>query len=236
MKHFKLFATCLMVACASVSFVFTSCEEGGYETFGNSSISVINAKVEDGEKYNSKISVVKMTGNYDFDTTYGFDAGFYSDQNADPKTIVLATGTYSNGGFTINLPATVDEKYLSPIVWVEEGWHEGGNVKCSDSNAKCVWVINILGFSKQDSDREVVVFYYEINSCDFDSDTNAEGHFVYVDRNVTITGSGDGGDKYYYNVSLKKGWNIYYGNYGRQDDRMKVTNNVPSGLKWWGCL
>jgi hypothetical protein len=216
MKHFKLFATCLMVACASPSFVFTSCEESEHDNFGDSSISdpEINAKIEEGEKSDPKISVVKMVGYLDYE---------------------IALGTYSKGGFTINLPAAVDGKYLKPI---SEIFAKGGSIKYSDSNAKGV-SSNLYGFDE--SGIEVAEFNYKtpyIYYIDGKEEYHqTEAWFLYVDRNVTITGfwNFDNDHQFYFHLSLKNGWNLVYKK--RYPDSnltfFEYTNYAPSEIKWW---
>jgi hypothetical protein len=161
------------------------------------------------------------------------------DYDSERKQIVLATGTYSNGGFRINLPATVDEKYLEPSIenlleFTSSFLTEYYGMKVSDSNAKYSWV-SIYGYDK--SDNHVASFSYEVEYKDIAEIT---GHYIYVDRDVTITGLHKGIYGYStsttFNLSLKKGWNIMYAKYSRASDTEgdeEWTNDAPSGIKWW---
>jgi hypothetical protein len=170
----------------------------------------IKATVENGSNYNDKIDIVQVIGT-------GSEA-------------IIASATYSNGGFTLNLPATVDAKYLRTRF---SDYPSG--IKVSDTNTKTFDFVDVSAYKNGKS-----VGYFEYYAAVSD-DSEVATVFIYVDRNVNINGSITNKDEYdetitYDNVSLKKGLNKMY---VKETDSEKnkiytqvVTMTEPSGLKW----
>lgn len=134
---------------------------------------------------------------------------------------IIAECDYSNGGFTLTLPENVDAKYLETLSNYE---FEDG-ISISDKNVKTC-SIDIYGYNA--AGAEAGTFWYESKTC--------EAGFMYVDRNVTVTGSHtySDGEKEVYNMSLVKGWNIVYMTETEKDDvyTYTATTSNPGGLSW----
>ncbi|MDR1172831.1 MAG: hypothetical protein LBL24_10285 [Bacteroidales bacterium] len=124
---------------------------------------------------------------------------------------------YSNGGFALTLPATLDAEYLEPLVDVFPS-----GISVSDKNTK---MGDLLIYGHNADGASIGAFYYGSNTCN--------GEYTYVDRNVTITGSYTDGDGYktVFNVSLVKGWNIVYST--ETEKICTVTTSNPGGLSWY---
>ena len=224
------------------ALVVTSCitwvdDEGN---LGNSSITVINAKVENGEDYRSRC------GGGSYNSTIKFVKALLIDDET-----VVATGTYSNGGFTIELPSTVDEQYLFPIsLFADDHDDEDiikNDIKFSNPNVKACNAY-IYGFDKSDAAIYdcSTDFYYDTKPPGWrgskDDRFYTGGVIIYVNGDVSITGSliNDWSDDEHYNIFLKKGWNIMYwdseciydGNTFRKEI-FHITNHAPNNMKWW---
>jgi hypothetical protein len=108
-------------------------------------------------------------------------------------------------------------------------------ITVSDSQAKGCG-IELKGFK---SNQVVGAFQYTLTN---DTDAGNEGAYVYVDKNVTITGSyseifWEATVKEVYDLSLKKGWNIVYVQTTASETdlsaTMKISNEKITGLKWF---
>lgn len=139
-----------------------------------------------------------------------------------------ATGNYANGEFTLDLSGTVSSKYLDNI-----GEDLPKGVKVSDESVIGGFIDIIVGYKSGD---RVGTFYYEKVS----SNSETWAIFLYVDKDVTITGSGsdkdgDYTDNYTFNISLKKGWNMIYETYSENGkiSTDTYTTSDPGGLKWY---
>ncbi|MDR1155405.1 MAG: hypothetical protein LBL04_11915 [Bacteroidales bacterium] len=203
-KKYFLNAACL---CLCAGFAFTACnkDDDGPEA---SPIESITATVENGSSYD--LDQVKASIDY--------AGGSYE----------VVSGSYTNGGFTLTLPKTVDARYLKPLFDEEDLELFGSGIKVSDTNAKTAFLY-IAGYK---SNVPKGSFWY-IKELSASSEIEAE--IVYVDRDVTVTGSGTFfGDKEVMNISLKKGWNMWYDTEtttGTTTERTSATSD-PGGLKW----
>jgi hypothetical protein len=168
--------------------------------------------VESGSSYNSSIDTVKAV--VDINNVY----------------FTIASEKYNNGGFTISLPQTVDDKYLEKMTTdMPEG------ITINDSQVKGCG-IELKGYK---SNQALGIFQYTLTN---DADAGNEGAYVYVDKNVTITGSYSESllgatIKVVYDLSLKKGWNLAYMQTTTSETNMsatlKISNEKISGLKWF---
>jgi hypothetical protein len=168
---------------------------------GNSVISnnTITAVVENGVNYNGKIDIVK--------------AEILSGTGA--SGITLASASYGNGGFTLNLPANVDAQYLSDA---DELLPPGLTI--SNPNVKaCVVGLNAY---KSGSQTRTGFFYTEIEGWEGEE-------LIYADGNVNVTGSHSAADGEIsdFNLHLRKGWNMMY---FKGDN---ISTQVPAGAKWY---
>lgn len=167
--------------------------EPGTES-GTGGAVTINAKVENGSNYNSKADNVKAL--MDVDEERDEETGDYYWVG-----YTVASGQYKDGGFTINLPETVDSKYLST-----PGLEKG--VTLSDTNIKGG---SIEFFVAYKSGVEVGDIYYATYSPASEPTAGTDAAYMHVDRGVKITGSGvdEDGDNFSYNASLKKDGTLY---------------------------
>ena len=209
----KVVLNYLVIAALVVSAAFTSCNKNGDDDKdeGGATIDKITAKVEGGAKYNGEITTVKL---------------------AVDEYTALATGNWNNGGFTIELPKTVDAEYLYTVDYES-------TVTVSNKNAKqfCAWFI---GYDADDG--LVDDFWYAKQGMVNNSLTYAE--YIYVDSDVNISGTEKYSDEGYewnfvYSLTLKKGWNITYWVESETEKSGKTVyngehkNSTVSGLKWY---
>jgi hypothetical protein len=202
----------LIMACICAGFALTGCSSDNDENTPANPLT-IDARVENGNDYNSQIDSVRAFVN-------------------DDDTQVVATAKYVNGGFTITLPANIDSKYFSfSFVDLPSG------LTVSDKNAKYT-VIDAYGFIGVKSGQIVSEFQYINNFFGYDL---VSANFFYADRNVTISGTyteNNGNVNVWDNVSLKKGWNTVYYTVIHHDDYTTTTTNSntkPDIIKW-RCL
>ena len=210
----KKFCLSSVIACIFAGIVFTSCNNDD-DGPGVSSITSITAQVEKGSEYD--LDVVKAVMYYGAEDEY-----------------IVAEGGYKNGGFTIVLPSEVDGRYLEDI---GEDMPEG--IKISNASAR-IGAINLEGYKNEDY---VDYFFHakiEITEKVF---SLIGGGFIYVDKDVTITGSyseqtEDGINlSITFNTLFKRGWNAMYASFSMSDKDPTITVRVvtknPGGLKWY---
>ena len=207
----KVVLNYLVIAAFAVLAAFTSCNKDGDENVG-SVIDKITANVEGGAKYNGVITKVKLgTG------------------NRDEKEEVLATGNWSNGGFTIELPKTVDAKYLEPM-FDEDNIPPTVTISNKDAKFCETWII---GYDKDD--KYVDGFIYGNKNKEVNTHYWAE--YIYADSDINISGTYE--DRVL-SISLKKGWNVTYTTMSckREDEITRCTmerflSTTVSGMKWY---
>jgi hypothetical protein len=182
---------------------------GGNGVIQNNTITVA---VENGASYNSKIDLVR--------------AVIYTD---DKRESTLTSAPYANGGFTLNLPASVSAQYLDGLDEIPEG------LTVSNPGVKMNQVD--LEAYKSDSIYEGD-FYHRIG--------NWEGTLIYVDGDLSITGTytetyNEGTENEYthtekYNsCSLNRGWNMMYVKETKVNSSYEYewTTQAPEGAKWY---
>ena len=212
----KKFCLLNVIACIFAGIVFISCDKSDDDP-GVSSITSITAQVVKGSDYD--LDNVKAVMYYGNDEKY-----------------MVAEGRYEIDKFTIILPSEVNGKYLENI-----GDDMPDGIKISDASAS-IGAISIEGYKSGDY---VDDFYYakiEIGITE-KSLSLIGGGFIYVDKDVTITGSysektDDGMTlNVSFNVFLKKGWNIMYALLSMSDKNpaitIKAVTKDPGGLKWY---
>ncbi|MDR1347063.1 MAG: hypothetical protein LBJ63_01340 [Prevotellaceae bacterium] len=200
----------LTIACICAGFALAGCssDDGNDNTPANSL--TIDARVENGNDYNSQIDSVRAFVN-------------------DNDTEVVATAEYVNGGFTLTLPANIDSRHLNSIT-VPSG------LKVSDRNMK-ITVIDAYGFVGVKSGQITGEFHY-IHTFNQGTHDLVSAHFFYVDRNATWDGTyidDDGDVSVWDNVSFKKGWNTVYYTVIHHNDNTNTTTystTKPNVIKW----
>ncbi|GHV62411.1 hypothetical protein FACS1894195_4290 [Bacteroidia bacterium] len=145
----------------------------------------------------------------------------------------VATGTYADGGFTIDLPVTVNAKYLTSL---SKGLT--ADVKFSDASVVGTGFGELWAYK----DGEKVGFFNYALPIDR-SESGVTGAFMYVDSDVTISGSYSKDEdgltitEVYDNITLKKGWNELYIQWALSASDMTLTvsgttTNHWGRLKW----
>ena len=197
-----------IIVAFSISAAFTSCKKDDDDSPFDRKIT---ATVENGSDYNSKIDVVKLV------------TLAYNPSTDDKDEIVLAIGSYSNGGFMIKLPSKVDDKYLHEIT--QSGIHSWQNLSNSAKILDAVWI------QAYKNEEYVGVFVYG------NRDIDAGGHFLYTDRDLTMTGSGKQDEENAwtetFNYSYIKGWNWWYVISDNDEKTHTYTTLAPNSLKWY---
>jgi hypothetical protein len=177
----------------------------------------ITASVENGNAYNGTISTMKAVYNIN---DFGKESdGFYYVDGGE----VAGTGNYSNGGFTLQLNATIPDAQLSKVTdWAEEF----GGATISNTDAKIVFVDFIVAYNSAGKG----VDYF--NLLKFEDNKEIYAMLWYADRDFSITGGSEKAS-----ISLQEGWNYVYvidtknssGNYISSE----MTTKPQSGLKWY---
>ncbi|MCL2073992.1 MAG: hypothetical protein FWH18_08730 [Marinilabiliaceae bacterium] len=191
----------------------------------------ITAKVEYGNDYNGYINEVWAVLPY-----YDYNGGLWEDY-------IAAKGKYSNGGFTIELPSSVNSLYLLEIFFGND-WQ--GNFTVSDPSAK-IGELNLLA---TDADGKYLGNFSYSYSDVRETSTSFSSKwiylsFIYADKDVSANGSFSsqsslleyGGSL---NISLKKGWNevffVFDSSYDYTTEYetifQTITTTRKSGLEW----
>jgi hypothetical protein len=163
----------------------------------------ITAAVEKGNTYNTQIDSVKaVIDNYK-----------------------VSGSVYKDGGFTLKLPAALNDTLLNLLF---NGDTIPSEVKVSDSTAK----IRSVDIDAYKSGKQTGSFYH--------GTTEWKGLLMYANKNVTIAGSVVYDGKYtdkFTNMHLKQGWNIVYkketstGN-NKENKEIEYTTQIPNNAKW----
>ncbi len=193
----------LFLALGLTTVVFNSCDkddDNDGDTNGGNASKITATNVFNGS---TNIKTVKALIYWESgENDYGKDA--------------ITQAPYLNNGFTLELPTTLEAKYLETF---DADDLEG--IAVSDKNFKSCFLEDLRGYNEDDD--EIGYFYLEEENGDNDYYTS----WIYSDRDVTIKGEDDG-EKY--NVTLKKGWNVVYDSY--TDDSYSFTSQKPSGVNY----
>ncbi|MDR2823571.1 MAG: hypothetical protein LBB41_00055 [Prevotellaceae bacterium] len=143
----------------------------------------------------------------------------------------IATATYQNNKFVLNLPAELDASMLSNV---ELGINDS-RVSVSNPQAK-VAVMQVAAYK-----NDILVGYLVMT--EITQNGGKEQAFMYSDRDVSITG--DYSDNYdgivfrqIYEMHLKKGWNRYYVIVNNTisptgfTQTVRMTTSAQAGLAW----
>ena len=190
----------LFLALGLTTVVFNSCDkddDNDGDTNGGNASKITATNVFNGS---TNIKTVKALIYWESgENNYGKDA--------------ITQAPYLNNGFTLELPTTLEAKYLETI--------DTEGIAVSDKNFKSCFLEDLRGYNEDDD--EIGYFYLEEENGDNDYYTS----WIYSDRDVTIKGEDDGGK---YNLTLKKGWNVVYDSY--IDDSYSFTSQKPSGVNY----
>ena len=226
MKKIVLLCGCLTVL-AMTAFVGGCKKDKDKDT----TAFTITATVENGSTYNATVKRV---------LAYAYT---YNSETGEEKLLPFF-GNYVNGGFTLSFPNPLNSEWLNPI-----SDYFSSYAIISDTTAKIQIVDDFLAISSPSGDWGNGDFYawrgdnrvgWFIYVKDNGHDDWADALVVYVDKDVTLTGSreGEGQDgkwKDIFNVSLKKGWNWVYetGSVINEVYVYESTTQAVSGLKWY---
>jgi len=159
----------------------------------------------------------------------------------DDKEVTLATGNYTNGGFTIIIPDYLPIKYLAPVEDI------ASTVEISNTEVNIAKGFYIQGFDKDN--KYVTTFFYGKK----DGSTTYSIDYVYADSEVDISGTGvktftyedDEGleveveENYDFSLKLKKGWNNTYIAKSKTYENdtevwtIEITSSAVEGYKWY---
>ena len=209
----------LGVSLVVAGFIFSGCDKDEEETLVASPFDgVITAKVDKGETY----STVKRVRAYGM-TNQGVE-------------VTVAQAAYTNGGFTLTLPATPPNQIINSVMYD----FDGPGIKISDEDARiAILADEIEGYSTTDG-----AFNYNTLVCSFAEFKGTESNFTYVgyawvDRDVTIIGSArDSEDgvtwEWKARMMLKEGWNRVYITVRetKNSDFIELSTIPVGGLKW----
>ena len=156
---------------------------------------VISGTLEFSERYNDEITKVKVVTNMD--------------RFSDIRGVVLASGTYFNGDFSLELPVKVDDQYLEKRFDFED---LPPHFKVSNKNVK-TGVFSISATNLDDTKTELdsrffylsdqnpsstdslrgsivqIVYIYPLIHAKSDDKSTTEAWYLYADRNCSITGA-----------------------------------------------
>jgi hypothetical protein len=204
---------------AAATFGACSKDEDNDSTLGTSTVSSgkTDIKVENGADYNSQIDSVKLI--------------LYAS-----NTYNVFTSAYAEGGFALDLPASVDDKYLSNELVLLSLL---GDIKVSNLDVRVKTEMTLAAYKRTE------VAGYSIPVGEFyhgTADETHRGYLYYVDGDVTITGTysqenKENGriEKNVYEINAKKGWNIMYEE-DQTSETMKLeiyTTKAPADAKWY---
>jgi hypothetical protein len=202
---------------AIVVAVLTSCEKEEMEA----SVT-ISGTLEFSERYNDEFTKVVIV------VQEPMDMGGITVFNRNE----LARGIYSNGSFSIELPARVDEKYLQSRFTEDIP----PKFKVSDKKVKTgIFSISISSFKDMEDLPDIpgvgggeIFKDYELIYAKSDDRSTVQAMLYYADRKCSITGT-LGNDVF--SVNLKKGWNFLYET--ETELINEYSTNPVSGLKWY---
>jgi len=169
---------------------------------------------------------------------YNSDNGTWTEytENRVIQSDCGGSGAITNGqlNFTIGTPSSSE---LESINFFND--EDYTNISISNSNAKCA----VLSLTLEKLANEPAMVSVYIDKMWEDNDESLMAFYLYVDRDVTITGKGIknyGNDGVYsltttdINLSFKAGWNVVCQNYNVNNNELIRSMSIknPSNLRW----
>jgi hypothetical protein len=192
-KHYLIIACIGLLAAA----IFSACDKDDDDKGGDNSGNPILGKtgtvtitIENGANYSDLIDEVRL---------------IYGDMTT------IASASYNNGSFTIDLPASVADKYLDVV---GEEFSAGITISNPSVKIASAW-LTAYQSGKWEGD-----FYHGTAEC--------KGMLNYVTGDLSITGTNSDGTL---NMHLKKGWNLVYEKHTETTE--EETTNAPAGARWY---
>ena len=230
-KNIKKTVFLLAMAMAIAGCIGCSEMNSGYDNVDG----FFYAKVENASKYTNVVEVKLMV----------------HDRSIN-KYVKLAHFDWKNGGFTIELPETLDPNYFDTLIrgdmWPTRIVNMTPNISISNENVK----VSDVYFVGVDKYGNVIATFSPVNIVE---DGYTEAIFTYVDSDVTISGYTYGEGHAYpacpecpswfvetttYSVEWEKGWNIWFFSRSNTIEGHVIiyteqwSNTSVSGLKWYG--
>jgi hypothetical protein len=217
--HFWKMALIGLIAVTTICSCNKENDNGDGNDNGVIKNNVITAVVDSGASYNAIIDSVKASVYF---------------ANSDDSYVAIARAPYVNGGFTLTLPASLNNQYLRLF---SQNFSSSG-ITISDANAMgTLTSLQAYKTNENGQERLTGAFYYLVN--DWKSTW-----MYYADRDVNITGSQT---DYYgsytytkkYDLHLKKGWNMCYVKNTENIDEntheieSEITTQTPQGVGKW---
>ena len=223
MKRFLFSAA---VLCATLGF--TSCDPDKGKITDDFTI---NATVANGSDANQVDEVRAMSYIYGEDIPVDYDNDGEIDwyENGEGEDIIIATAPFTNGGFKMTLPKTIDERLLSSMSDVPPG------ITVSNQNLKAASIEEFVAFK---NDLRVGEFWCV--GFGFQGEVESRLNYTFADRDCKISGSST--ETYWeytyidnYDIDLKKGWNIIYMTQIEEDNTytFNLTTQKPSFNYVW---
>jgi len=222
----------IFFAVLAVSAAFASCDkddDAPATSIVNNNISVTVSNVD------ADVENVKLLANSEISVNWVWDdeTGKIVGSTTSVTGEEIARGSFSDGRLTMNLPATVDSRFLTPMY---DDMEVPAGVSMSNNHVKGTGGVFLVGY---DSDgNETGLFFY--GKLDEATKQIIMAGLVYMDNDVIITGSFSNNEEIIkstviYDCNFKKGWNFMYvllsgDGEGRLTGKTTTTN--PGGLKW----
>jgi len=207
----------LILALGLTTAVFNSCNKD--DDKDGTSVNASKITATNVVNSSTQIKTVKALADWVSGYDYGTDA--------------IAHAPYQNDGFTLELPATLGDKYLETF---DEDDLEG--ISVSDKKLKLYLLDDLKGYNKDD---EEIGFFYSLQTSENSFHYTSR---MYVDRDATIKGENKETNEYgdestvKFDLTLKKGWNIVYFSLKREtkNDRdaftLTYSSKKPSGVNY----
>jgi hypothetical protein len=221
-----------------MSAVFTACDndDATPETTKTPETSIVSNNISVAVSYiDAEVENVKLLVNSEINVDWVLDeeTGMIIGSTTTVTGEEIARGSFSGGILTMNLPATVDNKYLQPMF---DDMEVPAGVSMSNSNTKGTGGVFLVGYDR--NGNETGLFFY--GKLDEETKQIIMAALAYVDNDLIITGSFSDDDGIIkstisYDCNFRKGWNFMYvllssDGEGRLIGRTTTEN--PGGLKW----
>ena len=153
--------------------------------------------------------------------------GIYSGFTGYVATITKTP--FHNNGFTLQLPATISDNFLSPII----GNFPYNAIIRGNPNARWQQSIELVALNENGNGIGRI---YLVGGIDIGNRFGTYARWLYVDSDFSVVGSGEFyGVRRVVNIDLKRGWNIVYETLSFDNDVFvhTMTSQRPSGMFFW---
>jgi len=153
-----------------------------------------------------------------------------ADWNSQIIMTSIAETNFQNNGFSLQLPKSLADKFLIPVITAYSSATITGN-----KDAK--W--GLIELVASDEKGGMIGSFNLAGGVDLENRTGTIARWYYVDSDITIKGEfqlvGGPTTKAIVNLTLKKGWNIVYYSTTVENNIavLKTTTQRPSGILIW---